>query len=79
MIKQPISAGDLVIYHGSKEGYHGKEYIIIGLPQGFERGYVLLTNDPAVEVQYGNYGRILSNVHRDSFTLKVAQYDERYL
>lgn len=67
MLKQPISVGDLVEYHGSIYDKHG-DYIITAVPSDPDgRGYMM--DDSR------NNGRFIYNVHRDSFTLKVANFE----
>jgi hypothetical protein len=66
MLKQPISVGDLVEYHGSMQDKHGL-YTVSMVPYDKDgRGYVLFKDNAA---------RSLFNVHRDSFTLKVANFE----
>lgn len=74
MIKQSVSVGDLVTYHGSLPGYNGIDFIIEG---GYAdkdgRGYLLCKADEYKEL----YPVRLMNVHRDSFTLKEANVHPR--
>jgi hypothetical protein len=73
MLKQPISVGDLVEYHGSITDKHGL-YTVALVPEDKDgRGYNLTTDTRP----YGEHR--LWNVHRDSFTLKAmmgGQHDD---
>lgn len=64
---RPPKAGDFVKYHGSQDQYHGDIYRIASVPDEWSgRGYTL-TRVNAVSLLQKE--AILSNVHRDSFTV----------
>lgn len=71
MIQQVVTVGDKVNYHGSQEEKHG-DYFVAYAPEDVDgRGYVLVkTLKPPVGLHPREY--MLSNVHRDSFTLVEA-------
>lgn len=68
MIKQQISVGDLVEYHGSQVLAWG-DYVITYVPKG-DRGYAMFLDGAYDEMDCPR----LYNVHRDSFTVKTANY-----
>lgn len=71
MIKQPISVGDLVTYHGSLGFYRDIDFIVDGaITDENGRGYLLVKADEYEELHPVR----LMNVHRNSFTVKTANY-----